>query len=111
MTLTLSRYFCAVQSWRISFSERSDRVGSMASSPSSPLAPLLLDVLVCPQDRLPLVYLPDESILYNDRLRRSYKIIDGIPDLLIDDAETVSDADHDRLMAGAASARRTGPAS
>jgi uncharacterized protein len=78
-------------------------------SSMTPLAPLLLDVLVCPQDRQPLVYLPNESMLYNDRLRRAYQIIDGIPDLLIDDARDVADDEHDRLMTAATGARRTGP--
>ncbi len=80
----------------------------MASPSSSALAPLLLDVLVCPEDRLPLVYLPVESMLYNDRLHRVYRIIDGIPDLLIEDATAVDEAEHARLMLGAESARRTG---
>ena len=80
----------------------------MASLPTSPLAPLLLDVLVCPEDRQALVYLPEESMLYNDRLHRVYRIIDGIPDLLIEDATTVDEAEHARLMSGANSARRTG---
>ncbi len=80
----------------------------MASS-SSPLAPLLLEVLVCPEDREPLIYLPDESLLYNERLHRAYKIIDGIPDLLIEDAIAMSDDEHATLMKSAASARRTGP--
>jgi uncharacterized protein len=80
------------------------------ASPSSSLAPLLLDVLVCPEDHEPLIYLPEESMLYNDRLRRAYKIVDGIPDLLIDDAVPVDEREHERLMAGATDARRTGPA-
>jgi uncharacterized protein len=80
------------------------------ATPSSPLAPLLLDVLVCPEDHLPLMYFPDESLLYNDRLHRVYKIVDGIPDLLIDDATEVAQSEHERLMAGGAGARRTGPA-
>ena len=54
------------------------------------LDPLLLEILACPQDKGPLLYFPDENSLYNPRLHRRYAINDGIPDMLIDDAETVS---------------------
>jgi uncharacterized protein len=65
------------------------------------LDPLLLEILACPQDKGPLLYFPDEAALYNPRLRRRYSINDGIPDMLIEDAEEVGDAEHDRLMAKA----------
>ena len=39
--------------------------------------------------------------LYNPRLRRRYSITDGIPDMLIDDAEDVEGAEHDRLTSKA----------
>ena len=60
---------------------------------------LLLDILACPEDRGPLYYFEDEDSLYNPRLHRRYAIRDGIPIMLIDEAETVTDAEHDRLMA------------
>jgi len=41
----------------------------------------------------------DEDSLYNPRLKRRYAIRDDIPVMLIDEAETVSDAEHDRIMA------------
>ncbi len=63
-----------------------------------PLDPLLLDILACPEDKGPLYYLESESCLYNPRLKRRYRIDDDIPVMLIDEAETVSDAEHDRLM-------------
>lgn len=62
---------------------------------------LLLDILACPQDKGPLLYFEDESSLYNPRLKRRYAVRDGIPIMLIDEAETVGDAEHDRLMAKA----------
>ena len=62
------------------------------------LDPLLIDVLACPEDKGPLLYFADEDTLYNPRLKRRYRVLDGdIPDLLIDDAETVDDAEHARL--------------
>ena len=45
----------------------------------------LLSILVCPADRGPLV-LVDDELLYNPRQRRAYRIDDGIPVLLIDEA-------------------------
>ncbi len=58
----------------------------------------LLKILVCPQDRGPLLLIDDE-FLYNPRLRRAYRIEDGIPVLLIDEARDVDDDEHERLMA------------
>ena len=63
----------------------------------------LLSILVCPADRGPLLLVdqPDRAVLYNPRLRRAYRIEDGIPVLLIDEAVEVSDQEHARLMARA----------
>ncbi len=63
------------------------------------LDPKLLDILACPQDKGPLFYLADESALYNDRLHRRYRIDSDIPVMLIDEAESVDDAEHARIMA------------
>lgn len=61
----------------------------------------LLKILVCPQDRGPLLLAGDW--LYNARLRRAYRIDDGIPVLLVDEAVEVDDAEHQRLLALAGS--------
>ena len=62
------------------------------------LDPKLLEILACPDDKGPLLYFADEDTLYNPRLKRRYRVLDGdIPDLLIDDAETVDDAEDTRL--------------
>ena len=63
------------------------------------LDPRLLEVLACPEDKGPLWYFADEQCLYNPRLHRRYDVRDGIPVLLIDEATSVDDAEHDRLMA------------
>jgi uncharacterized protein YbaR (Trm112 family) len=63
------------------------------------LDPTLLEILACPDDKGPLLYFEAESSLYNPRLKRRYAIQDDIPIMLIDEAETVDDAEHDRLMA------------
>lgn len=66
----------------------------------------LLDILVCPADRGPLLLI--NELLYNPRLRRAYRIDDGIPVLLVDEARDVDDDEHTRLMAQAAPARAPG---
>ena len=55
----------------------------------------LLTILVCPADRGPLLHRGD--VLYNPRLRRAYRIEDGIPVLLVDEARDVDDDEHARL--------------
>ena len=65
------------------------------------LDPLLLEVLACPEDKGELLYFADEALLYNPRLHRRYEIREGIPVMLIDEATTVDDAEHARLMAKA----------
>ena len=62
------------------------------------LDPLLLEILACPEDKGPLLYFEDEDALYNPRLKRRYAVKDDIPVMLIDEAETVDDAEHDRLL-------------
>ncbi len=58
----------------------------------------LLSILVCPQDRGPLLLVGNE-FLYNPRLRRAYRIEDGIPVLLVDEAIAVTDdAEHQRML-------------
>jgi uncharacterized protein YbaR (Trm112 family) len=57
----------------------------------------LLQILVCPADRGPLLHVDD--VLYNPRLRRAYRIQDDIPVLLIDEARDVDDDEHARLTA------------
>ena len=63
------------------------------------LDPRLLEILACPEDKGPLLYFEDEDSLYNPRLKRRYRIQDDIPIMLIDEAEAVDDAEHERLMA------------
>jgi uncharacterized protein YbaR (Trm112 family) len=64
----------------------------------------LLEILACPDDKGPLYYFDDEDALYNPRLKRRYRIVDGIPVMLIDEAEAVDDDEHARLMAKAETA-------
>lgn len=61
------------------------------------LDPKLLEILVCPIDRGPLVLAG--GVLYNPRLRKAYRIDDGIPVLLADEAADIGPEDHQRLTA------------
>ena len=65
------------------------------------LDPILLEILACPEDKGPLLYFEDEDSLYNPRLQRRYAINGGIPVMLIDEAQTVDTAEHERLLAKA----------
>jgi uncharacterized protein YbaR (Trm112 family) len=65
------------------------------------LDPKLLAVLACPKDKGPLLYFPDEESLYNPRLKLRFHITNNIPNMLIDEAETVDDAEDQRLLAKA----------
>jgi hypothetical protein len=47
------------------------------------------------------MYFADEGLLYNPRLRRAYRIEDGIPVMLAERAEPVPEPEHERLMARA----------
>ena len=61
----------------------------------------LLEILACPTDKLGLLYFEDEDALYNPRLHKRYRIHDGIPVMLPDEADDVDDAEHDRRVAKA----------
>ena len=62
-----------------------------------PLDPRLLAVLACPQDKGPLYYLGDDGGLYNPRLSIMYLVREGIPVMLVDEAQPVAPADAERL--------------
>ena len=61
------------------------------------LDPRLLEVLACPEDKGPLWYFSDENMLFNPRLNRVYDITDDIPNMLIEEARTIDDAEAARL--------------
>ncbi len=63
------------------------------------LAPELLSILACPEDKGPLYYVEDLDVLFNPRLQRVYRVRDGIPVMLIDEAQTLETSEAERLMA------------
>jgi len=58
----------------------------------------LLDILVCPIDKRGLLYFAGDALLYNPRLRRLYRVEDGIALMLANQAVAVPEEEHRRLM-------------
>ena len=67
------------------------------------LSPQLLAILVCPKCKGALDDREAEHSLVCPACRLRYPVRDDIPIMLIDEAENVDDAEHDRLTAKAAS--------
>ena len=61
----------------------------------------LLDILVCPESKAPLVLVGDWLYSTDLETRRRYPIRDGIPIMLIDESETLSTEEFERIMAEA----------
>jgi len=62
------------------------------------LDPWFVELLVCPESKAPLVL--DGEWLYSTdpETRRRYRVVDGIPNTLIEESEVVSQEDFDRVM-------------
>jgi uncharacterized protein len=75
-----------------------------------PLEGPLLDILACPIDKQGLLYFADEAVLYNPRLRRLYRIVDGSPVMLADRAEPAAEDEHVRLLKRAGHGEAVGTA-
>ena len=67
------------------------------------LDPELLEILVCPESRKPLVYFETEQFLFCPDSRLKYRVEDGIPVMLIEEAERLSEEEGRALMARAPS--------
>jgi uncharacterized protein YbaR (Trm112 family) len=63
-----------------------------------PIERPLLDILACPIDKQGLLYFEDESVLYNPRLRRLYRMPGDYLVLLADRAEPAPQHEHERLL-------------
>jgi len=61
------------------------------------LAGDLLEVLVCPKSKQPLVYFASESFLFCPASRLKYRIENGVPVLLVDEAASVDEAEAAQL--------------
>ncbi|HET9895260.1 MAG TPA: Trm112 family protein [Streptosporangiaceae bacterium] len=73
-----------------------------------PIEQPLLDILACPIDKQGLLFFAGDSILYNPRLRRIYRLADGYPVMLADRAEPASEEEHQRLLKRAAHGEAVG---
>ncbi len=51
----------------------------------------LLEILVCPQTRGPLVYDRERGELLSKKARLAYPVRDGVPIMLADEARSLSD--------------------
>jgi uncharacterized protein YbaR (Trm112 family) len=58
-----------------------------------PLDARLLEILACPDEKGPLYYFEADSFLFCPACRRRYAIHDDIPDMLIDEATVVDEAE------------------
>ena len=61
----------------------------------------LLSILVCPETHAPLVQVGDWWYSTDPATRKRYPIRDGIPIMLIDEAETVDRAEWERTLSEA----------
>ncbi|MEI6700859.1 MAG: Trm112 family protein [Actinomycetota bacterium] len=62
-----------------------------------PLDPFLVGLLACPLDKEPLHYFEADELLYNPRLKKSFRVEGTIPVLLPSEATDVDDATAKRL--------------
>lgn len=67
------------------------------SDPKTDIDPRLLEILVCPQTKGPLVHDREKGELLSKKARLAYPIRDGIPIMLPEEARPLSDAEADRL--------------
>lgn len=65
------------------------------------LSPDLLNILVCPESKKPLVYFEAEGFLFCPDSRLKYKVEDDIPVMLIDEAERLDETAAAELMKNA----------
>jgi len=62
------------------------------------LDPMLLEILVCPETKAPLIYFADRDRLFCPESRLLYEVRDGIPVMLPDEAERVDEATAQHLL-------------
>ena len=64
----------------------------------------LTEILVCPKTKQPLIYFPDgedgrgAGFLFAPSSRLKYRIDEGVPVLLVDEASEVTSAEAERLV-------------
>ncbi len=63
-----------------------------------PISKELLEILACPLSHAPLVEDGDTLVSTDKETRRRYRIDDGIPNMLIDESEELSEAAWAEIM-------------
>ncbi len=61
------------------------------SSPASGIDPRLLEVLICPVSRGPLVYDKKTNELVSKKANLAFPIRDGVPIMLVDEARQINE--------------------
>ena len=69
------------------------------------LDPRLLEILVCPSSRAPLLYFEAEGFLFCPESSLRYRVEDGVPVMLVEEAEELDPAASGELLALARSRR------
>jgi len=72
---------------------------NMTDSLSLPFDPDLFDLLVCPQDRVPLKWVEGSLLSTAATGRRRYRVENDIPVMLVEDSQVVEPDEWQRLMA------------
>lgn len=57
----------------------------------------LFDLLVCPEARLPLKWVEGRLVSTDAQTRRAYRVADGMPVMLIEESEVLSEGEWRRL--------------
>ena len=60
------------------------------------MEPKLLELLVCPVTKGPLVYMREQQELFSRSARLAYPVRDGIPIMLETEARPLSDEEYER---------------
>jgi uncharacterized protein len=71
------------------------------SRPNLPFDQDLFDLLICPQARVPLKYTDGRLVSTDATSRRSYRVDDGIPVMLIEESTVLDEAAWQKAMASA----------
>ena len=75
------------------YGEIAEAIGRLTNGDKTMIDPILLDVLVCPIARCPLVYNAEKNELVSVQARKAYPVRDGVPIMLIDEARDLDDTD------------------
>ena len=71
----------------------------MSDSNPCPIDPDLFDLLVCPESRLPLKWVGGRLVSTDAKTRRSYRVVAGIPVMLIGESQVLGVDQWTELMA------------